>query len=97
MHASGRTARLRAAAGLLESPVQRLTSRRYPAIGGRVRPPVRPLLPAATLLLLVAPGVVLQSVGMLWRVLLGWLLGTAVGAYLGVAGSIRIRAAFAAS
>jgi hypothetical protein len=55
--------------------------------------PVRPVLPAVMLLLLLLPGVVLQSVGTSWWVFLGWLVGTAAGAYLGVAAGIWLRAA----
>lgn len=55
--------------------------------------PIRPLLPAALLLLLLAPGVVLQSVGTPPGVLAGWLTGTAAGVYAGVACGIRFRAA----
>lgn len=65
----------------------------FVVLGGRNRPPVRPLLPAAMLLLLLLPGVALQSVGTSWGVFLGWLLGTAGGAYVGVAGGIRLRTA----
>jgi len=50
-----------------------------------------PLLPAAILLLLLAPGVALQSVGTSFGVFAGWLAGTAGGAYLGVAGGLRAR------
>jgi hypothetical protein len=63
------------------------------ALRGSGRSPVRPLLPAAMLLLLLSPGVALQSVGTSWGVFLGWLSGTAGGAYLGVAGGIRLRTA----
>lgn len=63
----------------------------FVALGGKGRPPVRPLLPAAMLLLLLSPGVALQSVGTSWGVFLGWLLGTGAGAYVGVAGGIRLR------
>jgi len=66
------------------------------ALGGRLRPAVRPLLPAAMLLLLLAPGVVLQSVGTSWGVFAGWFLGTAGGAYVGVAGGIRLRSLLSA-
>ncbi len=52
---------------------------------------LRPLLPAAMLLLLLAPGIVLQSVDTSWGVFGGWLTGTAAGAYAGVAGGIRLR------
>jgi hypothetical protein len=65
----------------------------FVALGGRGRPPVRPLLPAAMLLLLLSPGVALQSVDTSWGVFLGWLLGTAGGAYAGVSGGIRLRRA----
>lgn len=55
------------------------------------RTPTRPLLPAAVLLVLLLPGVALQSVDTSFGVFLGWLAGTALGAYLGVAGGIRVR------
>lgn len=58
--------------------------------GGR-RVPVRPLLPAAVLLVLLAPGVALQSFGTSLGVFGGWLAGTAAGAYLGVAGGTWLR------
>ena len=64
----------------------------FVALGGRHQPPVRPLLPAAMLLLLLAPGVALQSVDTSWGVFLGWLGGTAGGAYAGVAAGLRLRA-----
>jgi hypothetical protein len=57
----------------------------------RPGPPMGPLLPAALLLLLLAPGVALQSVGTSWTVFLGWLAGSGVGAYAGVAGGIGLR------
>lgn len=57
------------------------------------RAPIGPLLPATLLLLLLAPGVALQSVGTSPAVFAGWLAGTAVGAYFGVAGAIRVRSA----
>ncbi len=69
----------------------------FVALGGRGGPPVRPLLPAAMLLLLLSPGVALQSVDTSWGVFLGWLLGTGGGAYMGVAGGIRLRSLLAAS
>lgn len=53
---------------------------------------IRPLLPAAMLLLLLAPGVALQSVGSSWGVFASWLLGTGAGAYVGVAIGIGVRA-----
>ncbi len=64
-------------------------------LGSRRRGPIGPLLPAVMLLLLLSPGVALQSVGTSWGVLGSWLLGTAAGAYAGVAVGIRARARFA--
>lgn len=64
---------------------------------GAARSPMRPLLPAAMLLLLLAPGVALQCVDTSWGVFGAWLLGTAAGAYMGVAGGMRLRAVLAAS
>lgn len=61
------------------------------ALGVRGRPPIRPLLPATMLLLLLLPGVSLQSVGSSWSVFASWILGTAGGGYAGVAGGIRLR------
>jgi len=61
-------------------------------LGDSRRAPIRPLLPAAMLLLLLAPGVALQSVGASWGVFVGWLLGTATGTYAGVASGMRARA-----
>ena len=58
----------------------------------RSHPPVKPLLPAAILLVLLVPGVVLQSVDTSFSVFAGWLAGTAAGAFLGVAGGARARA-----
>ncbi len=58
---------------------------------GDLRRPVSPLLPAAVLFTLLAPGVVLQSVDASFGVSVGWLAGTGAGAYLGVAGGIRAR------
>ena len=54
---------------------------------------VRPLLPAAVLFVLLAPGVALQSVGNPASVVAAWLLGSAAGAFLGVVGGIRARSA----
>lgn len=51
------------------------------------------LLPAAMLLLLLAPGIALQSVGTSWSVGAGWLLGTAIGAQAGVMAGVRVRGA----
>jgi hypothetical protein len=52
---------------------------------------IRPPLPAAMLLALLAPGVALQSVDTSWGVFWSWLLGTSVGAWAGVAAGIRLR------
>jgi len=61
------------------------------ALGGGHRGPIRPLLPAAMLALLLTPGVALQSVGTSWVVFASWLLGTGIGAYAGVALGIGAR------
>lgn len=61
------------------------------AIGSRRGHPIRPLLPAALLLLLLLPGVALQSFGTSWLVFASWLVGTAAGAYAGVAMGIGVR------
>lgn len=53
---------------------------------------IHPSLPAAMLLLLLSPGVALQSFDTSWAVFGTWLLGTAAGAYSGVAAGIRMRA-----
>jgi uncharacterized membrane protein len=55
------------------------------------RRPVKPLLPATILLVLLAPGVALQSVGTSFWVFAGWLGGSAVGALVGVAGGAWVR------
>jgi hypothetical protein len=60
-------------------------------LGATGESPVRPLLPAAMLLALLAPGVALQSIDTSWAVFWSWLLGTGAGAYAGVAGGIRLR------
>lgn len=67
------------------------------ALGSRHRGPVRPLLPAAMLVLLLSPGVALQSFGTSWAVFAAWLLGTAAGAYVGVALGIDVRARLTAA
>ena len=60
-------------------------------VGGRHRGPIRPLLPAAMLLLLLAPGVALQSFGTSALVFAAWLIGTGAGAYAGVALGLAAR------
>ena len=50
-------------------------------------------LPAAMLLLLLSPGVALQSVGLPLRVGVFWLVGTAVGSLFGVTAGLRVRSA----
>jgi hypothetical protein len=50
-----------------------------------------PLLPAAMIFLLLAPGVALQTVGSSLGVFVAWTLGTGIGAYLGVAGGLFAR------
>ena len=62
-------------------------------LGDSRRAPLRPLLPAVMLLVLLAPGVALQSVDTSWGVFASWLAGTGAGAYSGVASGIRARAA----
>jgi len=59
--------------------------------GGRRAAGLRPLLPAAMLVVLLAPGVALQSIGTSWAVFASWLIGSAAGAWAGVAGGIRLR------
>lgn len=54
------------------------------------------LLPAAMLTMLLVPGVALQSVDTSGRVLAAWLLGTAIGACVGVASGLGIRRLVAA-
>jgi len=67
------------------------------APGNRRQPPLRPLLPAGMLLLMLLPGIALQTVDTSWSIFLGWLAGAASGSYLGVAGGIRLRALAARS
>jgi hypothetical protein len=57
----------------------------------RRQPTLRPVLPAGTVLILLAPGIALQSVGSSWGAFLGWLAGAALGSYTGVAGGTRLR------
>lgn len=71
------------------------TAAAFAALGGRRRGPIRPLLPAAMLLALLAPGVALQAFGHSIAVVLAWLAGTALGAYAGVALGVAARARLA--
>ncbi len=66
------------------------------ALGSSRRGPIRPILPAVALVILLAPGIALQSFGTSWAVFGGWLLGTVAGAYAGVTIGMRFRAWFAA-
>ncbi|HEB91667.1 MAG TPA: hypothetical protein ENI85_18975 [Deltaproteobacteria bacterium] len=52
--------------------------------------PIRPVLAALALFLLLAPGIALQSYDVSWGVFWLWLLGTAVGAYVGIALGTRV-------
>jgi len=61
---------------------------------GVARQPVKAFIPATALFILLIPGVTLQSVDTSFGILLGWLMGAAAGAYLGVAVGIRARALF---
>jgi hypothetical protein len=61
----------------------------------RGQPPLRAPLPAAMVLVMLAPGIALQSVDTSWGVFLGWLAGAALGSYTGVAGGIRLRSLIA--
>jgi len=67
------------------------------ALGDRRRPRIRPSLPAAMLLALLAPGVALQSIDTSWGVFSSWLLGIGGGAYAGVASGVRLRSRLGAS
>jgi hypothetical protein len=59
---------------------------------GDTERPIEPFLPAAALVILLVPGLVLQSIGTSFGVFAGWLGGTAAGAYLGVAAGSQARA-----
>jgi hypothetical protein len=69
----------------------------FVVLGGRQGPPAKPLLPAVSLIVLLVPGVALQSVGTSIGVFSLWLAGTALGAFLGVAAGIRARLLFPVS
>ena len=58
--------------------------------GGRGSLP--PLLPAIMMVLLLAPGLILQAFGTTWLALAGWVLGTTLGAYVGVWIGLATRA-----
>ena len=58
---------------------------------GRRQSPIQPMLPAAMLLLLLFPGIALQSVGTSWWVFSSWLVGPAAGGYAGIATAIAMR------
>ena len=60
-------------------------------IGHSRERPIRPILPATMLFVLLAPGVALQSYDTSWAVFAAWMLGTGLGAYVGVAAGIRVR------
>jgi hypothetical protein len=51
----------------------------------------KPLLPATMIVVLLAPGLILQSMGTSPGVFLTWTAGTAIGAYLGVASGLFTR------
>ena len=59
--------------------------------------PARPLLPAAMLLALLAPGIALQSIDTSWPVFWSWLLGSGAGGYAGVASGVRLRSQLASA
>jgi hypothetical protein len=56
----------------------------------RARQP-KPLLPAAMILVLLTPGLVMQSLGSSLGAFLAWTAGTGIGAYLGVTGGLFAR------
>lgn len=51
----------------------------------------RAIVPTVMLLVLLLPGIVLQSVGTSVAVFVGWLVGVAAGAYAGTLGGVRLR------
>jgi hypothetical protein len=63
----------------------------FVGLGRRSRAAIGPLLPAAMLLLLLSPGVALQSYGTSWAVFGSWLLGAGLGSYVGVALGLAAR------
>ncbi len=62
------------------------------ALGDTRQRPIRPLLPALMLVLLLAPGVALQSFGTSWGIFGAWIGATLAGGYAGVDAGIRLRA-----
>jgi hypothetical protein len=65
--------------------------------GDRHPPTLRPLLPALMLLVLLLPGIALQSFDTSWGVFVGWLAGAALGSYAGMVGGLRLRGLVARS
>ena len=63
----------------------------------RQQPPLKPLLPALVLLVLLLPGIALQSVDTSWGAFSGWFAGAALGSYTGVVGGLRLRSLVARS
>jgi hypothetical protein len=61
------------------------------AARGQGREGVGPMLPAATLAVLLAPGIALQSFGRGWLVSAAWLLGAFAGAHAGIALALFVR------
>jgi hypothetical protein len=61
----------------------------FAALRDARRGPIKPLLPAVALLILLAPGLALQSFGTSWAVFAGWILGAATGSYTGVVAGVR--------
>ncbi len=61
------------------------------AVGSGRRGSLGPLFPGAMLLLLLLPGIALQSFGSSWAVFGSWILGTGAGAYCGIAIGLAAR------
>ncbi len=49
------------------------------------------ILGASVLLVLVLPGLILESVGLGAMVFVGWTIGTGIGAYAGIAAGMALR------
>lgn len=60
-------------------------------VGFGSREPIHPIWPSGMLVALLAPGVALQTVGTSTGVFACWMLGTAAGAYAGIATGIAVR------